>query len=292
MAAIVSQNVVAPAEEICGWIPLATNTLGFLQEPIPYACINPPADCISSGSYMGCGSPIPTTCVQTAKAPRACEPGQLCCGPYPNTDCWTWRSIDNTATYTLLQCSSVSGVGTLMAESFIPGATVTATAKDGSPKTSGDAKTTTTAELSQPTAGVTIATKTSLLLPGIPSETSGSSGEASPAAITGAIVGALAFLGILLGVTVFIWNRARKKKRLAHEAAIGGPVTPMRKRDSMIPFHAGAINVPVSSVYDYGGPSKSVSRGDSGVLEGASRPPPRPPRSPARDMNVTEGGWI
>lgn len=147
---------------------------------------------------------------------------------------------------------------------------------------------------SHPTAGITIATKTSLLLPGIPSETSGSSGEASPAAITGAIVGALAFLGILLGATVFIWNRARKKKRLAHEAAIGGPVTPMRKRDSMIPFHAGAINVPVSSVYDYGGPSNSVSRGDSGVLEGANtnKPPPRPPRSPARDMNVTEGGWI
>lgn len=180
-----------------------------------------------------------------------------------------------------------------MAESFSPGGTVTATTKDGSPRPSGDAKTTMTAGLSQPTAGVTIATKTSPLLPGIPSETSGPSGEASPGAITGAIVGALAFLGILLGVTVFIWNRARKKKRLAHEAAIGGPVTPMRKRDSMIPFHAGVINVPVSSVYDYGGPSKSVSRGDSGVLEGANRPPPpRPPRSPARDMNVIEGGWI
>lgn len=176
-----------------------------------------------------------------------------------------------------------------MADSFVSEATLTGTTKNG-----GGAKTPSTAEVSTPTAGITIATKTSLLLPGIPSETSGSSGEASPAAITGAIVGALAFLGILLGATVFIWNRARKKKRLAHEAAIGGPVTPMRKRDSMIPFHAGAINVPVSSVYDYGGPSNSVSRGDSGVLEGANtnKPPPRPPRSPARDMNVTEGGWI
>ncbi|KAK1636366.1 hypothetical protein BDP81DRAFT_450263 [Colletotrichum phormii] len=291
MAAMASQNIVAAANEICGWIPLATNILGFPQEPIPYACVNPPTDCISSGSYMGCGNPIPTTCVQTAKAKRGCEPGQLCCGPYPNTDCWTWHSIDNTATYTLLQCSSVSGIGTLMANSIPPDGTLTVTTKNGSPRTSDDAKTTSTAEVSTPTAGVTIPTKTSLLLPGIPSETSGSSGEASPAAITGAIVGALAFLGILLGVTVFIWNRARKKKRLAHETSIGGPVTPLRKRDSMIPFHAGAINVPVSSVYDYGGPSNRVSRGDSGVPEGANKPP-RPPRSPTRDMNVTEGGWI
>ncbi|KAK7451406.1 hypothetical protein Landi51_04777 [Colletotrichum acutatum] len=240
---------------------------------------------IVSDSYKSPSRMPVSTHLQTASPPG---PTWAAAVPYPRLACRQRKPREHVSPAS----SAVSGVGTLIAESFIPGATLTATTKDGSPRTSGDAKTTRTAELSNPTAGVTIATKTSLLLPGIPSETSGSSGEASPAAITGAIVGALAFLGILLGVTVFIWNRARKKKRLAHEAAIGGPVTPMRKRNSMMPFHAGAINVPVSSIYDYGGPSKSVSRGDSGVLEGANRPPPRPPRSPARNMNVTEGGWI
>ncbi|OHE94416.1 hypothetical protein CORC01_10344 [Colletotrichum orchidophilum] len=290
--AVPTRHAVAADANTCGYIPFPMTTLMFPQNAIPYACVNPETDCISSGSYMGCGSPIPTTCVETAKAVRRCEPGQLCCGPQPHTACWTWHSIDDAATYTLLQCSSASGVGTLISDSVMPAGTLTVTTKDESPRTSDDAKTTGTAKVYTTTAGVSVTTKTRLLVPDLPSETSNAAGEASPGAITGSIVGALAFLGILMGGTLFIWNRSRKKKRLAHEAAIGGPVTPVKKRDSIleVPYHAGAINVPMPSIY--GGRSERIPRAESDVQEIPTKPPRRPARSPARKMNVTEGGWI
>ncbi|KZL85119.1 hypothetical protein CI238_09364 [Colletotrichum incanum] len=273
--------------DTCGFMPFPVTTLRFaLGEAFPLRCMDSETECRSSGSYKGNASLV--NCVGESNIPGASGPRTLTAvgsGPEPYTACWTWLSAEDIRTFTLFYCNTVSGVGTLMADSTtgklrsgtnpssttnMPGTTMDTTAIASS------------TEIYTTKSGASIITKTRLIVVGPTTETPKGGGEASTGAVVGSIIGALAFVGMVLGAALFVWVRSRKQKK--RKALQTDSISPVTEPDGivMVPYRSDT-SVPVPSSY---GVRLSRGTGDT-TSEAGGGPPRRPTRSPEKKVNVT-----
>nr|XP_036581435.1 uncharacterized protein CTRU02_08485 [Colletotrichum truncatum]KAF6789786.1 hypothetical protein CTRU02_08485 [Colletotrichum truncatum] len=235
---------------------------------------------------MGCSSLIPTKCrgssVESKQIALDCAAGELCCRFRPNTACFTWLTTESTATYTLFECRSTTGVGTLVA--MPTGLPVTTPI---SVSTLGE-----TDKISPPSTGATSRTAVS------PFPTSISvyqSGEAPPGAVAASIAGALALLGVIAGGVVYLWSRDKKKRKRqgtgVHRRgslAISGPFL-LSGAPPKIPRPP---RVHEMSTYDAQQKTSSTYSSDGRGSEGTAQVEhAKPPRRPRRSGDFG-GGWI
>ncbi|KAF6822850.1 hypothetical protein CPLU01_11744 [Colletotrichum plurivorum] len=181
----------------CGFVDFPVTTLRFPTAARPWTCDVPEAKCTSSGAYLGCATPLPTACRGSSLEDKvvavSCKPDELCCRYRPNTACYTWLAPRSATTYTLFECRSTTGVGTLLSTSHSRMPTSTPSTEH------------------TPTA--------------TPSASSNPAphDEVSPSAVAAGIAGAIAFLGILVGFIFVLWWYRRRRIRRA-KMAISRPV--------------------------------------------------------------------
>ncbi|WQF87661.1 hypothetical protein CDEST_12675 [Colletotrichum destructivum] len=245
---------------------------------------------------------MPTRCMETSTSTGTCDLGVMCCGGTgPATACFTFYSALDTSTFTLFYCSSVGGIGTLMADSTTAAGSgpVARQSTDTTVMASSPGASTTPAETilltgaDRATTSVAVVTKTKLIVPGPTSDTA-ESNEASPiGAVVGSVVGAVAVLGMILGAALFIWARSRRKRKKREEASPGqaDTIRSVTGPDGIIVVPYGSGTAPTSAPPKYTG---RVSRwsADTMVPTDKWKMPKRPARSPEKKMNVTEGGWL
>ncbi|KAE9580061.1 hypothetical protein CGCF415_v007194 [Colletotrichum fructicola] len=277
------------------------NTCGFIEAPTSAPTISPkdqawtcPGPCISSNSFLGCRSPVPTKCLGSSAESIAggCKEGELCCRYRPDTACYTWLSTDDASTFTLYECSSTSGTGNLLASpTDLPGPTLT-TIIDPTSKILTGPKTPSAATASP-----------------LPTSTQEPQQEASKGAIAASVAGALAFLGLLAGgvVYLYIWNKKKKKREgptglhRRGSMAISGPYLVSGLPPKFPPPPPAPPRPPMSpgvydmEVFDQGRGTSSmystknyVERGSEGFVPPALNAPGRP----RRDGEAVSGGWI
>ncbi|KAF3810589.1 hypothetical protein GCG54_00013830 [Colletotrichum gloeosporioides] len=278
-----------------------SNTCGFIELPTSAPTISPkeqawtcPGPCISSNSFLGCRSPVPTKCLgsSTDSIAGGCKEGELCCKYRPDTACYTWLSTDDASTFTLYECSSTSGMGNLLASpTGLPGPILTTIVDSTSNILTGSE------------------TPSSATTSSLPTSTQGPQKEASKGAIAASVAGALAFLGLLAGgvVYLYIWNKKKKKREgftglnRRGSMAISGPYMvsglppkspPPPPAPPRPPMSPGVYDMEVfdqgrgtSSMYSTG---NYVERGSEGLVP----PPLNSPGRPSRDGEAVSGGWI
>ncbi|KAF6840736.1 hypothetical protein CMUS01_03833 [Colletotrichum musicola] len=191
-------TTAAPSQTLgsntCGFVDFPVTTLRFPTAARPWTCVVPEAKCTSSGAHLGCATPLPTACRGSSLEDKvvavSCKPDELC---WPNTACHTWLAPRSATTYTLFECHSTTGVGTLLSTP----ASLTPTAI---PSTE-HAPTATPSTSSSP----------------------GPHDEVSPSAVAAGIAGAIAFLGLLVGFIFALWWYRRRRIRRA-KVAISRPV--------------------------------------------------------------------
>ncbi|KAF4855061.1 hypothetical protein CGCSCA4_v001310 [Colletotrichum siamense] len=277
------------------------NTCGFIDSPTSAPTISPkdqawtcPGPCISSNSFLGCRSPVPTKCLGSSVDSIAggCKEGELCCKYRPDTACYTWLSTDDASTFTLYECGSTSGTGNLLASpTDLPGPILTTILGSTSKFLTGS---------ETQSAAITSALQTSTQEP---------QPEASKGAIAASVAGALAFLGLLAGgvVYLYIWNKKKKKREgftglnRRGSMAISGPYMvsglppkfpPPLPAPPRPPMSPGVYDMEVfdqgrgtSSMYSTG---NYVERGSDGLVPSPLSVPGRP----KRDGEAVSGGWI
>ncbi|KZL73133.1 hypothetical protein CT0861_11130 [Colletotrichum tofieldiae] len=284
MMATIIRNVQTPltktlkGADTCGFMPFPVTTLSAWT-PIQNAAPPGPIKVV-----------IPQSPLHASRPPHWQGHAGLMNYVASYTACWTWLSAEDTRTFTLFYCNTVSGVGNLMADSNTgkPRSGTTRSSTTNMPGTTMDTTATASStEIYTTTSVATILSRTRLIVPGPTSEVPEGGGEASTGAVVGSIVGALAFVGMLLGAAFFVWVRSRNKKR--GEVLQKDSISPVTEPDGivMVPYRS-STSVPVPSSYDV-----QLPRGTEGITsEAGSGPPRRPTRSPERKINVTEGGWI
>ncbi|KAK1579701.1 uncharacterized protein LY79DRAFT_336721 [Colletotrichum navitas] len=289
-----SRTVPPPGgADTCGFKPFPVTSLSSPADgALPLRCSDPLMTCSTSGSYKGCLSTIPTTCYETSTLARSCEPDELCCGTGFDTACWTWFSMEDTRTFTLFTCSTVSGVGILMPDSTIatPSPGTDPSSPTDLPGTNMDAAATAASNGTNSTAtGASAAAETNPTATGPTSRTPEGGVGVSIGVIVGTTIGALALVGMILGIALFIWIRSRKEKKKKRDAAKPEPISPVTGPDGIImgPFCSGGRESAPPS-YD-GRPSEGAGEAKSPSPRSppTKSPPPRspptkslPPRSP------------
>ncbi|KAH6898524.1 hypothetical protein B0T10DRAFT_578321 [Thelonectria olida] len=186
---------------------LGSDTCGFNGAGNSFTCITPGATCSFSDDYIGCCEPtstcniVKTTCLDyDASVAGDCNlPDDfhtLCCGTSARGACFTWFLSTADTSYTLLDCSAVSGTSTLLA--YDPALGVPSSITEESPSTTDD-------DDGPLTVSVTgsVATSSEISSPKPKSKT-------PIGAIVGGAVGGVAVIA-LIGLAVFFILRKKKK---------------------------------------------------------------------------------
>ncbi|KAH0443129.1 hypothetical protein CcaCcLH18_01242 [Colletotrichum camelliae] len=278
------------------------NTCGFIEAPTSAPTTSPedqawtcPGPCISSNSFLGCRSPVPTKCLGSSvhSVAGGCKEGELCCKYRPDTACYTWLSTKDAATFTLYECSSTSGTGNLLA----------------SPTAMPDLVLTTI--LGSTSSNILTGSETSSFttVSPLPTSTQEPQQEASKGAIAASVAGALAFLGLLAGgvVYLYIWNKKKKKREgftglnRRGSMAISGPYMVSGLPPKFPPPPPAPPRPPMSpgvydmEVFDQGRGTSSMYSTGNFVERGSEEfvpPPLNAPGRPRRDGEAVSGGWI
>ncbi|KAF6814710.1 hypothetical protein CSOJ01_03933 [Colletotrichum sojae] len=179
----------------CGFIGFPVTTMRFPTTARPWTCDAPEEKCTSSGAYLGCATPLPTACrgssLEDKVVALSCKPDELC---WPNTACYTWLAPRSATTYTLFECRSTTGVGTLLSTSHSLPIPTAVPSSDHTPTATPSA-----------------------------SSNPAHDDEVSPSAVAAGIAGAIAFLGILVGFIFVVWWYRKRRIRRA-KVAISRPV--------------------------------------------------------------------